>query len=193
MNREEYLSELYGRLRQRVPGAELDNIMKYYEEYFDEAGPDKEQDIMLDLGTPEDLARQILSGRGMGSAPEYHNQQVMPRRWTGGKIVALVLLSPLWISLVAVIVSLIVGLVGGIGIGGVGVIAGGIFSAWCGFTALFAPGFTTTMFFGGLGLLMVALGLCMVAGAIALGRVLGKAMGSFCRWLFVGRKEWVQA
>lgn len=188
MNREEYLSELYGRLRQNVPGSELDHIMKYYEEYFDEAGPAREQDIIAELGTPEDLARQIMSGRGVNAQPEYRYERPVPRHWTAGKIVALVLLSPLWISLIAVIVSLFVGLVGGVGFGGLGVIAGGIFSGWVGFTALFTPGFTTTMFFGGLGLCMVALGLVMVVGAIAMGKGLGKAVGSFCRWLFVGRK-----
>lgn len=193
MNREEYLSELYGRLRQRMPGGELNNVMKYYEEYFNEAGPEREQDIMAELGTPEDLARQILSGRGAGSAPEYQNQQVIPRRWTTGKVVAVVLLSPLWLSLLVAIAGGMLGLVVGIGAGGLGCIAGGVFSGWCGFTALFTPGFTTTMFFGGLGILMVAFGLVMLAGSIALGRVMGKAVGSFCRWIFVGRKVWVQA
>lgn len=188
MNREEYLSELYGRLRQNVPSSELDHIMKYYEEYFDEAGSAREQDIIAELGAPEDLARQIMSGRSANAQPEYRYERVLPRRWTAGKIVALVLLSPIWFSLLVAIGATMVGLVVGIGAGGVGLVSGGIFSAWCGFTALFTPGFTTTMFFGGLGLVMVAFGLMMLAASIALGKVMGKAIGSFCRWLFVGRK-----
>lgn len=188
MNREQYLSELYGRLRQNVPSGELDHIMKYYEEYFDEAGSEREQEIIAELGAPEDLARQIMSGRGANAQPEYRYERVLPRRWTAGKIVALVLLSPIWFSLLIAIGAAMVGLVVGIGAGGVGLVSGGIFSAWCGFTALFTPGFTTTMFFGGLGLVMVAFGLMMLAASIALGKVMGKAIGSFCRWLFVGRK-----
>lgn len=193
MSRDEYLSELYGRLRQRVPEGELNHIMKYYEEYFDEGGPDKEQDIIAELGAPEDLARQILNGHGMGSAPQDYGRQVMPRRWTAGKIVALVLLSPLWVTLLVGIGAAMIGLVACVGLVGVGLMLCGIFSAWCGFTALFTPGFTTTMFFCGLGLVLAAVGVLVLTASIAMGRGVCKAVGSFCRWLFVGRKVWVQA
>lgn len=194
MTSEEYLSELYGRLRQRIPEKELESIMKYYEEYFDEAGPQREAEVMAELGSPEDLSRQVLSGRGIHTAgAEYRYERVEYKRsWTAGKVVALVLLFPIWLSLLVAIAGLIVGLVGGIGVGGLGLMAGGVFSVWCGFTAIFTPGVATTLFFCGQGLLLMGLGLLMVAGAVAIGRGLGKAIGAFCRWLFVGRKVGVR-
>lgn len=188
MNQQEYLSELYACLRQRLPSGELESTMKYYEEYFSEAGVGREAEVIAELGTPEELARQILDGRGVGPAPVYRYEGLEPRKWTAGKIIALVLLSPIWLPLLAGGIVAVIGLVGGVGLGGLCVIAAGIFSAWCGFMAIFSPGIITTIFFGGLGLLLAAFGLVMVVGAVMLGKLLGKAVGTFCRWIFAGRK-----
>lgn len=188
MNREEYLSELYGRLRQRLPGGELEHIMKYYEEYFNEAGPEREAEIMADLGSPEDLSRQILGGRGVNTPPDYRYEQPQRRTWTGGKIALLICLFPIWLPLLIAIPAVAFGAVVAIGAAGIGCIGGGIFAVWCGFTALFTPGFATTMVFGGLGLLLAGFGLAMLVGAVALGKVCGKGIGTLCHWIFVGSR-----
>ncbi len=191
MSREDYLSELYGRLRQRIPEKELENIMKYYEEYFDEAGPERESEIMAELGSAEDLTRQVLAGRGVNTGSENYRyeRQVYRRDWTAGKVILLICLFPIWLPLLLAIPLAMFSLVLGVGVGGLGVIAGGLFMGWCGFTAIFTPGLPTTMFFGGLGILIIALGLLMLAGAVALGRVCGKGTAAMCRWLFVGGRR----
>lgn len=190
MNREEYLSELYGRLRQGLPAGELEHIMKYYEEYFDEAGPQREQEVLSELGSPADLSREIMASRGnlQAEPPRYEEARRGKRHWTAGKIVALVLLSPLWITLICAIPATAIALVVGLSGGGLALIAGGIFNAWCGFTALFTPGIPTTLFFCGVGLVFAGLGVLLVLAGVALGKVLFKGLFTLCRWLFVGRK-----
>lgn len=187
MNREEYLSQLYGHLRQQKSGKELESIMKYYEEYFDEAGREREAEIISELGTPERLAAQILGGQVSGGRADYkYEQSVSRREWTAGKVILLICLSPIWVSLIIGLAGGAIGLVVGIGGGGVGLIAGGVFSAWCGVTALFTPGVATTMVFAGAGLVLAAMGIAMLVGAVALGKVIMKGFISLCRWMFVG-------
>lgn len=64
MDRERYLQEVYGRLSNKMPRKDLDSVMRYYEEYFDEAGPEREAEIIAELGSPAELAAKILGERG---------------------------------------------------------------------------------------------------------------------------------
>lgn len=60
MNRVEFISELKSKLK-RLPKDEIEDALNYYNEYFDEAGIDDEQEIMESLGSPCDIASQILA------------------------------------------------------------------------------------------------------------------------------------
>lgn len=64
MSREEYLRALSRELR-RLPKDEYEKAMDYYVEYFEDAGPEKEQEIIKDLGTPKDVAAQIIMDAAM--------------------------------------------------------------------------------------------------------------------------------
>lgn len=59
MTRSEYLSELDSHLIS-LPKEERDMAVSFYEEYFDEAGPENEQAVIADLGKPFSLARSII-------------------------------------------------------------------------------------------------------------------------------------
>ena len=59
MNRQEYLRILNKELR-RLPRADREQALRYYEEYFEEAGPENEQAVMEELGNPIDIANQII-------------------------------------------------------------------------------------------------------------------------------------
>lgn len=77
MSKETYLRFLRAYLTGRLPVGEVEEIMRYYTEYFEDAGQGREQAVMAELGSPEHLAQQILGQRGQeelafaASAQEY--------------------------------------------------------------------------------------------------------------------------
>lgn len=58
MNRKEFLRKLQMELY-KLPRYEIDDAIAYYNEYFEEAGPDQEQDVIRELGSPAKIATQI--------------------------------------------------------------------------------------------------------------------------------------
>ena len=62
MNRSAYIAQLRARLVS-LPPDERDAAIKFYEEYFDEAGEENEQSVMDELGEPSELARKIAAGQ----------------------------------------------------------------------------------------------------------------------------------
>lgn len=73
MNRAEYMRQLESLLKSIAP-AERESALKYYNDYFDDAGPENEQEVMKALGTPAKVAQSIkeeLLGRGYGESNEW--------------------------------------------------------------------------------------------------------------------------
>ena len=58
MNKKLFLDELH-RLLSDLPPEERNQAIKYYEDYFEDAGPENEQAILKELGSPQELADQI--------------------------------------------------------------------------------------------------------------------------------------
>ena len=69
MNRAEYMKEL-AYLLQDVPDEEKEEALQYYEDYFDDAGPENEEKVVVELGRPEKIAAIIREGAKNG----YENQ-----------------------------------------------------------------------------------------------------------------------
>ena len=63
MTREEYLAQLRALLTGRTPPDELERILAYYTEYFDEAGPQGEGRVIRELGTPAELVGRVLGAQ----------------------------------------------------------------------------------------------------------------------------------
>ena len=61
MNKEEFLREL-ARLLQNIPDSERIEALQYYEDYFNDAGPENEQKVLEELGTPRKVADTIKDG-----------------------------------------------------------------------------------------------------------------------------------
>ncbi len=59
MNRREFLMRLQQALS-GMPEEERRRAMEYYENYFDEAGPENEAEVLAELGAPEKAAADIL-------------------------------------------------------------------------------------------------------------------------------------
>ena len=61
MNRKKFIDEL-AFLLQDIEDLERDEALQYYEDYFDEAGEENEQQVISDLGSPERIAAIIKAG-----------------------------------------------------------------------------------------------------------------------------------
>ena len=59
MTRSEYMKILTHKLR-RLPKDDYYRAVEYFEEYFEEAGPDQEQQAIEDLGSPEEAAKALI-------------------------------------------------------------------------------------------------------------------------------------
>jgi len=70
MDRREYLQALDRALHPLTPRREREDILRYYEEYFDEAGPEREEDVIALLGDPAELARGTAQGAKPYPLPE---------------------------------------------------------------------------------------------------------------------------
>ncbi len=86
MTRAEYLAELDSHLI-TLPKEERDMAVGFYEEYFEDAGPEKEQEVMDELGKPYNLARTIIGETSLYSKSEvyikYKESKPMPQNTTG--------------------------------------------------------------------------------------------------------------
>lgn len=84
MSRKEYMEELKQKLR-RLPKEDFQAAMEYYEEYFNEAGEEFEQQAMEDLGTPKEAADFIIRDMAVRNAqePTGNVRQGLSRVWVG--------------------------------------------------------------------------------------------------------------
>lgn len=82
MTKQEFLQRLR-RLLADVTEEEREEALRYYEEYFDEAGPDEEQAILKELGSPEKVAA-IIKANVPGSRIPPRYQSAAPGQQTAG-------------------------------------------------------------------------------------------------------------
>lgn len=188
MSKETYLRFLHAYLTGRLPGGEVEEIMRYYTEYFEDAGEGREQAVMAELGSPEQLAQQILGQRGQDTLlstmePEYEytpqDAYISPVGQDGmpGWMYILILVAaaifagPVLLTLVfglglAGILCVLIGL--GVAVGSLGRLSFfGILYQWGG------------------GLSAIAVGLLLLLGAILLVKLTAKLL----RWF---RNTWVE-
>lgn len=85
MDKLTYLTELAEGLARWVPERERQDILRYYAEYFDEAGPDKEGQVVAELGDPWALSCRLAVEGGYvtqekadGWTPRQHKRKLGP-------------------------------------------------------------------------------------------------------------------
>lgn len=73
MNKEEFLSQLEAHLS-GMPENEKQEALQYYRDYFEDAGKEKENDILASLGNPAEVAKNIREENQSGEWTErgYH-------------------------------------------------------------------------------------------------------------------------
>ena len=95
MSRKEFLDQL-AYLLQDIAPEERDDAIGYYVDYFEEAGPEREQQVIEELGSPEKVAAMIrdsLNGttgeeeyteNGYGGASGHQRRFIRsgPHRWS---------------------------------------------------------------------------------------------------------------
>lgn len=86
MTRAEYLAELDSHLI-TLPREERDMAIEFYNEYFEDAGPENEQAVIEELGKPYNLARSIIGETSAYNKSEvyikYRESKPMPQNSTG--------------------------------------------------------------------------------------------------------------
>ena len=97
MNRADYMAALR-RALSVLPEEERANALRYYEEYFDDAGPENEAKAIEELGEPAKVAAQILADyRELTAVP--HTQPIKEkRRWRGISPLLLIVLAATIVS-----------------------------------------------------------------------------------------------
>lgn len=63
MRKEEFLRELEA-LLQNISESERTEALQYYRDYFDDAGPENEEEVIRELGSPGKVAQTIQAGLG---------------------------------------------------------------------------------------------------------------------------------
>ena len=60
MTRTEYIAKLTKYLR-RLPQKDYEEALEYFMEYFEEAGPENEAQVIAELGTPKEAAHEVIT------------------------------------------------------------------------------------------------------------------------------------
>lgn len=67
MNREQFIAQL-ARLLQDLPPAERQEAIRYYQEYFDDAGEENEDAVIQELGSPGKVVASIKANLQYGGS-----------------------------------------------------------------------------------------------------------------------------
>lgn len=85
MTKAEYMRQIRTCLK-RLPKQDLEQALAYFDEYFQEAGPEQEASAMEDLGDPKAAAEQILRNLAINNAAEPSKKSIkrsMDSVWIG--------------------------------------------------------------------------------------------------------------
>lgn len=184
MTRMDFMQELRGRLGRLSPD-ERDAACAYYEEYFDEAGPDKEQDVIRELGSPQGVASRILADHAVKAAREAPGNpgKGLSALWF---VLLAVIAAPIALPAVMAIVGVMIAIVAtlfAVGLAAIGLIIGGFALFVGGFVTLFLTPASALVLFG-VAFLLWGAGKIVFAIIGALFSLLGQLVA----WLF-GRTQ----
>jgi len=177
MTKDHFLHELRTKLK-HLPADEVDAAMSYYEEYFLDAGPDNEQKVVAELGSPDAIASKIIGEFAMSDKPAAQKGS-MKMLWI---VILAVLASPIALPLAFAAIMLVFALlitlffvILSFGIAVVATIAMGIIAVLTGLAALFVN-FGTGLFNIGMGLFAIGCGTLLAIGIIKLGQLCVKGI-----------------
>lgn len=175
MNRAEFLNELDKRLR-LIPQEDREDAIAYYAEYIDDSGLDENADVEALLGSPRDVASNIISECTVKHAEAQKETKSVRSAATTVWLVILGVASlpislPLAIVAVVLVVTLAVvicAILLGLGIAGIVAVVGGFIRIG---SAFFTGSFATGLVEAGRGLVILGGGVLVGIGTWKLGQL----------------------
>lgn len=195
MNRHEYLAALNKELK-RLPQEERQNAIQYYMEYFDDAGIENEEKVVMELGHPKEVANTLLSEyaikRMNAPIPAVSKKNLSVLKWV---IIALVA-SPIALPLAFCLIVLILLVAGGallftamcVGASVVGS-AAGIVACASALYLLVIKDAATFFVFAGCGLVSIGLSILLGIAGVGLGRLTVKLIRKFVTFIVERRRR----
>lgn len=180
MNRVQFIERLKY-LLQDIPEDERKDAIEYYENYFDEAGPEQEKSVIEELESPEKVAAIIRESVGYeeSKTPDKKQLTVGKFHFKGERNRNLILLAFIFVGIITFALPHIMG-VGGIALGFFGMIFGILVGIL---------GMTVGFFVGGIGFIVYAIAHMFVnvpEGLLFLGGgCMAVAIGIFMIMLFI--------
>ena len=120
MSKEEYLNQLHKYLR-KLPRQDYEDAMEYFTEYFQETDEEGAVELMKELGTPKEAARELMANLLDKKIEEHQNYETdgqtrAEKKGSGKHVIWIALLvlfaapvgAPLLAALAAVVLSLVV-------------------------------------------------------------------------------------
>lgn len=193
MDKETYLRFLRALLMNRLPTDDAEDIVRFYTEYLEEAGPDKLQEAMAALGSPEELTAKIMEQRAKEEAEGIREPiDPAPRTYTVPNTSGL----PRWVGIILVIFMgcMIVPTMGTmfVGFGGAGIViivCGALTIAFC----AFGGSLGSMIFSWGTALVLISVGSLLIQAAKGMLWLLKKAMKNLWNVLVEGGLSYHEA
>ena len=199
MTKEQFLFQLEQKLLD-IPEDERAEAMEYYRDYFNDAGPENEEQVIAELGSPDKVAASIKEGLRAGredagtigqppqtrGAAQSYSEASKNRKQTDSRskwiliILVAIFTFPFWIGVVGAIFGVLVAvvatifglLVASVALAAVGIVAG-LICFIVGIVRFFTGGLVSGLMTVSAGLLLFAMGcLCTAALIFVLGQVI---------------------
>ena len=192
MNKQTFLQELDYRLR-HMPDEDKFDAIEYYSEYIDDLNLPPECDICVHLGSPKEVARQIIADT---TEKKIDEQQEKKTTKGFGSILWLVILGifaspialPLAIAAIAIIFAGVVtigSIIFAFGVSGFACVISGVFVS---IVSITATGIAQKFIVLGCGLFVIGLGIMFLLGTAALARTLVSLISSIIKKRLLKKK-----
>lgn len=180
MTRTEYLAKLEHYLK-RLPQADYQEAMDYFTEYFDEAGPENEAQVIAELGSPKEAASDLIN-RLLDE--KIVDDTKTPRKTTRTVWIAIlaILGTPLSLPLVFILFALLITILA-VGFAvvitvlmlGVAFLTSGLYMLYDSWSYL-SISTSTTILGLGIGLLSIGLSILAIMAAVSIAKLSGQGI-----------------
>ena len=194
MTRTEYIAKLTKYLR-KLPQKDYEEALEYFMEYFEEAGPENEAQVIAELGTPKEAAHEVIS-RLLDEKIIEDKSSLRNKTTILWIAILAVLASPVALPILLFFLAMIVTLLMIIFAVIVTALAltfalliSGIYTFFTSFSLL-SVSLASTLFGGGLGLLMFGGALLLLLISFEICKLIVKLITLLIKWLIKkGRKS----